>query len=136
MVENEKGLATSQVITVLKRLNGPQKDLSEWLKKVDRGDKKALQGFVYQLVQGKADRKRLDDILADLNHATNDLNTAINVTSAGRTYRMERRATNSSSTSVTSRRSNGITVDGPVNPVLSKATGQRPLHRQRSKLIP
>jgi hypothetical protein len=134
MVEDEKGLATPQVIKALKRLEEPEKELLEWLRKVDRSNKKAVRRFVDQLIHGKADRKRLDEILAELNLANMKLNIAINVASAGRTHRIEKMVT--ADNAIASRRSNGTLVDGPINPGRSSAPRQHPLRRQQGVFPP
>jgi len=130
MVEGEKGLATPQVLKALKRLEEPEKELLEWLRKVDRSNKKAVRRFVDQLIHGKADRKRLDEILAELNLANMKLNIAINVASAGRTHRIEKMVT--ADNAIASRRSNGTFVDGPINPGRSSAPRQHPLRRKQA----
>ena len=78
-VKNEKAFKGAKVSEPLTRLEKLEEKLCKWLAKVDPGDKKALSQFADQLTRGKEDRKRLDEIMKDLDRVKRDLQLAINM---------------------------------------------------------
>ncbi|KAF1813836.1 hypothetical protein P152DRAFT_472644 [Eremomyces bilateralis CBS 781.70] len=78
-VQKVEALQTASVTATLLRLKGPEERLVKWLQKVDRGDKKAIRRFVDQLIHGTKDRKKLEEIMSELDRMKIDLIAAISV---------------------------------------------------------
>jgi hypothetical protein len=87
-IKKDKALGTSDVLATVERLKGPQERLVKWLKKVDRPGQKA--GFINQLVNGNAERKKLEEILVDLTRVKVDIGLAINRVIGERTRIIEK----------------------------------------------
>jgi hypothetical protein len=78
-VRNEKALKKAKVSEPLTRLKELEGKLCDWLANVDPGDKKSLRRFADQLSRGQDDRKKLDDIMKELDRIKSDLQLAINM---------------------------------------------------------
>lgn len=103
-VRTEKALEGAKVTDPLARLKELEQKLCKWLTKVDPGDKTSLRRFADQLVRGQDDRKKLDDIMHDLDRVKSDLNLVIEMHHARGLYKI-RRAVSSKSKRIESEKS-------------------------------
>ena len=78
-VRNEKAFKGAKVSELLTRLKTLEDELCAWLAKVDPRDKRSLRQFADQLICGPEDRKKLDDIMNDLDRVKRDLIIALNM---------------------------------------------------------
>ncbi len=78
-IKNEKALKAAKVSEPLINLKKLEGKLCDWLAKVDPGNKKALRQFADQLIRGQDDRKKLDQIMKDLDRAKTNLLVAISM---------------------------------------------------------
>lgn len=98
-VRNEKALEEANVSGSLTRLKELEDKLCSWLAKVDPGDKNSLRRFADQLVRGQSDRKKLDDIMRDLDRVKCDLNLVIDMHQVRMSYNISQTVvTNSNGT--------------------------------------
>jgi len=78
-VKNGKALMRAKVSEPLASLHKIEGKLSDWLKKVDPGNTKALRQFAEQLIHGQDDRQRLERIMQSLDRAKHKLQLAISM---------------------------------------------------------
>ncbi|KAF2847362.1 hypothetical protein T440DRAFT_471075 [Plenodomus tracheiphilus IPT5] len=87
-VRNEKALEGAKFSEPLARIKELEHKICKWLAKVDPGDKTSLRKFADQLVRGQDDRKKLDNIMQDLDRAKSDLSMIMAMHQAKVSYKI------------------------------------------------
>jgi len=89
-VKDERAFEGARIFEPISRLEKLELKLCSWLVEVDPGNKKSIQRFGEQLLHGKSHRKKLDDIMNELDEVKTDLLLAINLYNTTMSYDMRK----------------------------------------------